>query len=125
MDPVGRPRRLTRADVPRLTDRFRAVRRGGPSDRSAGEHAVSIVECLLLLTISALIAGASGGFGLKMVEWMVAVLVIGTVCTAIQVRIRFRGRRGTAGRPGNGARRSMISYGWSAKGPSSSSMPAC
>jgi hypothetical protein len=91
MDAIQEPRRLTRADIPRLGDRVRTVLTNeGRQYRSGWETAASFISVALVSAASFLVWWPStASIGMRMVETILAV-VITAVSTAIMVKLRFR-----------------------------------
>jgi len=81
---------LTRADVPRLADRMRAVGKSSFGNSSAWENTVSVIGLLVLVVAGESIRKSSSGVGLQLAGMTISFLVIGATSTAIRVRIRFR-----------------------------------
>ena len=90
MGAVERPRLITKSDVPQLRDRIKQVLSGGSQHRSVWENATCLISIVLLMTASSFIWHSASGVALKLVEAVVALLVIGTIGTAILVKFRFR-----------------------------------
>jgi hypothetical protein len=90
MDPAQQPRRITKADVPRLGDRVKQVLKDDSQHRSGWEITAYAVSVVLLMTASSIIWHSSSGFVMKLIESVGAVLLIGAVGTAVLVKLRFR-----------------------------------
>jgi hypothetical protein len=90
MIPAQQPRVTTKADVPHLGDRMKLVLKSDSQHRSGWEIATSLIAVVLLMTASSIIWHSASGIALKLVETVVALLVIGAVGTAVLVKIRFR-----------------------------------
>jgi len=90
MGAVQRPRLITKSDVPRLRDRIKQVLTGGWQHRSVRENATCLISIVLLMTASSIIWHSASGVALKLVEAVVALVVIGSIGTAILVKLHFR-----------------------------------
>jgi hypothetical protein len=90
MGAVQHPRLITKSDVPRLGDRIKQVLSGSPQHRSGWENATYLISILLLMTASSIIWHSASGVALKLVEAVVALLVIGSAGTAVLLKLRFR-----------------------------------
>jgi len=89
MDGPQRPTLIRRSDVPRLVDRIKQATGGDSQHRSAREIAVYVTSVVLLMTVSSVIWNSSSGVGMQLFESVVVLLIVGAVCTATLVRIRF------------------------------------
>jgi len=78
------------ADVPRLGDRIKQVLSGDSQHRSAWEIAAYVVSLVLLMTASSIIWNSSSGVGMRLIESVVVLLIVGAVSTAALLKIRFR-----------------------------------
>jgi hypothetical protein len=92
IDAVQEPRRLTRADVPCLGDRLMTVLSSeGRQYRSGWETAVSFISIAFVTAASVLIwRQPTASIGMRIVETILAVLLMIGVATAIMVKLRFR-----------------------------------
>ena len=90
MVPAQQPRVITKADVPLLGDRVKQVLKSDSQHRSGWEIAAYLISFVLLMTASSFIWDSASGVGLKLVESVVALLIIGTLGTAVLVKLRFR-----------------------------------
>ena len=90
MDAAQQPRLITKADVPRLGDRIKQVLSGDSQHRSAWEIAAYVVSLVLLMTASSIIWNSSSGVGMRLIESVVVLLIVGAVSTAALLKIRFR-----------------------------------
>jgi hypothetical protein len=89
MDPVQEPRRLTKADVPRLRNRIWAISGKNSQHRSGGEIATFVVAFVLLMTVNAVIQASGASVIVKVAEVVLAVAIVVTTATALLLRIRF------------------------------------
>ena len=89
MDPVQLPRRVTRADVPRLQDRIKAVWSAGYPNRSGWETAVYFITLVVLIVSVSLIKASHLAVGASIALMVLAFIVIVTLATAVLVKIRF------------------------------------
>ncbi len=87
---LNRRRVITKSDVPRLGDRVKEVLVSDSQHRSGWEITVYVISLALLLTASSIIWNLSSGIALKLGASVVALLLIGSVSTAILVKLRFR-----------------------------------
>jgi hypothetical protein len=90
MDPVQLPRRVTKADVPRLRDRTKAIWSGGYTNRSGWETAVYFIALVLLIVSGTLIRASHWAVGASVASGVLAFVVIVTLATAVLIKIRFR-----------------------------------
>jgi hypothetical protein len=91
MGPAQKPRLITKADVPRLGDRIKDVLKSDSQHRSGWEITVSVISLVLLMSANSVIWGSPSNVGLKIVESIIALAVMGTAATAVLVKLRFRG----------------------------------
>jgi hypothetical protein len=84
------PRRVTKADVPRLRDRTKAVWSGGYANRSGWETAVYFITLVLLIVSGSLIRASDWAVGASIGLGVLAFIVIVTLATAVLMKIRFR-----------------------------------
>jgi hypothetical protein len=90
MSPAQQPRVTTKADVPHLGDRAKQVLKSDSQHRSGWEIATYLISLVLLMTASSIIWHSSSGVAMKLIESVVALLVIGGAGTAVLVKLRFR-----------------------------------
>ena len=90
MDAVQQPRLITKSDVPRLGDRIKQVLSDSSLHRSGWENTTYLISIVLLMTASSIIWHSASGVALKLIESVVALLVIGSAGTAVLVKLRFR-----------------------------------
>lgn len=90
MDAAQQPRVITKADVPLLGDRIKQVLKGDSQHRSGWEIATYLIALVLLMAASSFIWHSAAGVALKVIESVIALLVIGAVGTAVLVTLRFR-----------------------------------
>jgi hypothetical protein len=90
MSPAQQPRLTTKADLPHLGDRVKQVLRSDAQHRSGWEITTSLIAIVLLMTASSIIWHSASSVTLKVIETVVALLVIGAVGTAVLVELRFR-----------------------------------
>jgi hypothetical protein len=81
---------MTKTDVPHLGDRVKEVLGSDAQHRSGWEIATFWITVVLLVTASSIIWHSASSIALKLVETVVALLVIGAVGTAVLVKLRFR-----------------------------------
>ena len=92
LEPMGaaqQARLTTKSDVPRLGDRVKEVLKSGSQHRSGREWTVYVVSLVLIVTSGSIIWQLSMGVGLTLIAAVIALLVIGSVSTAILVKLRF------------------------------------
>ena len=90
MGPAQKPKLITKADVPRLGDRIKDVLKSDSQHRSGWEITTYLISLVLLMTASSIIWHSPSGVALKLIESVIALLVIGAVGTAVLVKLRFR-----------------------------------
>jgi hypothetical protein len=92
MDAVQEPRRLTRADVPRLGDRVKTVLSNeGREYRTGWETVASFMSAAFVSAASFLVWSLpTTSLGVRIVETALAALLVAAVSTAIMVKLRFR-----------------------------------
>jgi hypothetical protein len=93
LDPMGaaqQARVTTKADAPRLGDRVKEVLKSDSQHRSGWEWTVYVVSLVLVVTAGSIIWRLSLGIGMRVITAVIALLVIGSVSTAILVKLRFR-----------------------------------
>ena len=88
MDPVRQPERVTRADVPRLSDRIRSV--WDPRYRSRRESALCWCGVSVLLASSYIVRGTHTGAARKWTELVVTIVLVLTIETFALLKNRFR-----------------------------------
>jgi hypothetical protein len=88
MNPAKQPR-VTTKDDPRLGDQVKHVL-GREQHRSGWEITATLIAVVLLMTASSLIWHSASSVVLKMVETVVALLVISAVGTAVLIKLRFK-----------------------------------
>jgi hypothetical protein len=84
------PRRVTKADVPELRDRIKAVWSAGYADRSGWETAVYSITLVLLIVSGSLIRASHWAVGASIACGVLAFIVMVTLATAVVIKIRFR-----------------------------------
>lgn len=89
MEPVQEPRRLTKADVPRLRSRMWLIWGKDSQHRSGGEIATFIVAFVVLITANAFIEASGASVVAKLAEVVLAVVIVASIATALLLRIRF------------------------------------
>lgn len=89
MDRVQEPRRLTKADVPRLGSRIWLIWGKNSQHRSGDEIATFVVAFVVLITVNAFIQASAAPVVAKVVEVALAVVVVASIATALLLRIRF------------------------------------
>jgi len=91
MNPVQEPRLVTRADVPRLSDRVRVVlSKEGRQYRSNWEVATSVISLVVVCGATLLVSMSASSGEMKFAESIGAFVVITLASTALLVRIRFK-----------------------------------
>jgi hypothetical protein len=90
MDGVRLPRRLTKADVPGLSDRVRVVWNTNGQYRSSGERAVHIAALAAVIVVSTFIWASGASVAHKVTDSLAVLVVALLVATPVLLKIRFR-----------------------------------
>jgi hypothetical protein len=90
MDGVRPPRRVSKADVPRLGDQIKEVWKVDGQQRPAGERAVHISVLIVYLGFGTVIWESSGSAPLRVFGLAAVLIVLVCIATPVLLRLRFR-----------------------------------